>query len=81
MHTLKTIKECVREKEVLKIGVSYLICVPRTESCHVNGFLGLLHRWNKKPHPFLGVVAHLPRCLVAPVELALLTCGTGFHLR
>jgi hypothetical protein len=35
----------------------------------------------QKPHPFLEVVARLPRCPAVPVELVLVTCGTRSHLR
>jgi hypothetical protein len=43
----KTIKECVREKEILRIGISYLIRVPRIGLLRVDGSLGLLHQWKR----------------------------------
>jgi hypothetical protein len=42
MCTLKSKKEMHKRKEMLGIGISYLICVPRVESHRVAGSLGLL---------------------------------------
>jgi hypothetical protein len=58
----KTIKECIRKKEKLRFGISYLICVPRVKSRRVDG----------PPHPLLRVVVHPPRCPAAPAGLLLL---------
>jgi hypothetical protein len=33
VHTLKNDKGMRREKEMLRIGISYMICIPHTESC------------------------------------------------
>jgi hypothetical protein len=44
------IKECVREKEMLGIRISYVIFVPRAESRHVASLLGLLHQSMEATH-------------------------------
>jgi hypothetical protein len=77
-HTLKNDKG-KHKKGKLEFEVSYLICVSYTGSRCVALFIGPASLMGMRPHPLL-VVACFICCHVAPVELSLLTCGTGIPL-
>jgi hypothetical protein len=54
---------------MLRIGISYLICIPRTESRRLDGSSGLLHQWKRglilfleQSLAFLAVLSHLLVC-------------------
>jgi hypothetical protein len=46
-NTLKSDKGMHKRIEMLGIRIPYLVCIPRMESCHIAGLLGLVHWWTE----------------------------------
>jgi hypothetical protein len=65
------IKECVREKEMLRVRIPYLIFIPHVSCTMLLDCSGYLS-YEQRPHTPLEVVAHLPCCHATLAGLTLL---------